>query len=231
MSIQKLNKNTGWIDYSYDEYTSGSPLSLSADTDTILPNNSATIRDTYKPNNTTDFYTPATIEYDALTEDFVIGETVTGGTSGATANIVDVSKNGTAGVLFVDTVSGTFQNDETITGSGSGSATVNDTTFYGKILGKEGDAYAITVNLKAVPTNANTTYIEVWFDIGGAVGELYRRIVTFPKGQGVEREITFSTVVYTLDTWELNGAEVFVNSVNTADIYDIRFVVTKLHNA
>lgn len=103
----------------------------------------------------------------------------------------------------------------------------NRATFYdGTVLvGNNGDARSFTINCQVVPTSAAATYIEFWVDIGGAVGELYRRILTFPKGQGVIRPVTLSTSVYTLDTWETNGGTVYCQSNGTADIYDIRFVV------
>ena len=107
------------------------------------------------------------------------------------------------------------------------------TSYYsgGKITGQAGDGVLITVDLIAVPTNANTTTIEIWFDIGGAVGELYRRIVTFPKGVGVDRPISFSVSGYQLDTWETNGAAVWVNANGTCDLSLIRYVVSRSHKA
>lgn len=52
---------------------------------------------------------------------FTVGEVITGGTSGATANITHVIDNGTDGVLVIDNWDGTaFQNNEQITGGTSG---------------------------------------------------------------------------------------------------------------
>ena len=47
---------TGWADYADGQYTSGSPFSLAANTDTALPNNAATIIDSQKPADVTTFY-------------------------------------------------------------------------------------------------------------------------------------------------------------------------------
>jgi len=63
------------------------------------------------------------LNYDAETVAFVVGGTLTGGTSGATAEILKVIDNGTTGTLWIRDVTGTFQNNETITGSLGGSAT------------------------------------------------------------------------------------------------------------
>lgn len=99
----------------------------------------------------------------------------------------------------------------------------------GKILGLNGDSYNITIDCKALPTSAGTTLLEFWFDIGGTVGELYRRPVTFPKGNGIVRPIVFTTGIYSKDTWEANGATVYVRSDGPVSIYDIRYVITRLH--
>lgn len=149
---------TGWADYADTQYTSGSPLSVLADTDTLLPN------------------------------------------------------NGLGGVKTQEPSDGPFYAD-------------------GKITGREGDGLLITVDFKVTPTNANTTLLEVWFDIGGSVGELYRRPITFPKGNGVERGVNFTVAGYTLDTWEANGAEVYVRANGTCEIHTIRYVLTRTHKA
>lgn len=64
--------------------------------------------------------------YDAETAAFVENETLTGGTSGATASIVHVEDSGATGVLYITDVVGTFQNNEIIS-SASGSATADGT--------------------------------------------------------------------------------------------------------
>jgi hypothetical protein len=89
----------------------------------------------------------------------------------------------------------------------------------------------ISVDFKAKPTNAGTTYLETWIDIGIPGVDLYKRIVSFPKGNGVERPIGFTSGVYTLDTWEANGGLVYAQANNTCDVYDIRFVLHRTHAA
>jgi hypothetical protein len=70
------------------------------------------------------------IDFDAGTTAFTEGDTVTGGTSSATATIErvvvesgDWSSNDADGYLVLSNVSGTFQDNETITDGASGSAT------------------------------------------------------------------------------------------------------------
>lgn len=68
-----------------------------------------------------------TLPYDGLTADFTIGETVTGGTSGATATIRNiVAVTATTGFLVIDDLaSGPFQNNEAITDGAGGDADAN----------------------------------------------------------------------------------------------------------
>lgn len=150
---------SGWAQYADTVYTSGSPLLVLADTDTLLPNNKGGVLEGQLPSDIATFY------------------------------------------------------DGTV------------------ITGRNGDDITITVDMKALPTSAGTTYIEVWFDIGGAVGELYRRIVSFPKGNGVVRPINFTVSGYTLGTWEANGATAYVRANGPVSIYDIRYVISRNHKA
>lgn len=63
--------------------------------------------------------------YDGQTGDFTEGLTVTGGTSGATGVIVADHDDGTSGALVLRDVAGTFEDNETITDTSTGSATVD----------------------------------------------------------------------------------------------------------
>lgn len=66
------------------------------------------------------------LAFDAETGGFTVGSTVTGVTSGATATILAITKSSaTAGTLKVGTITGTFQDNETITDAATGSATSN----------------------------------------------------------------------------------------------------------
>jgi hypothetical protein len=72
----------------------------------------------------------ATLAYDGQTANFAVGETVTGGTSGAVALIQADTDAGATGTLTLWVSSGTFQNDETLTGNVNGVAVVNGTATY-----------------------------------------------------------------------------------------------------
>ena len=151
--------DTGWGDYVDTLYTSGSPFLVSADTDTLLPNNAGTTIETQKPADVTTFY------------------------------------DGT------------------------------------KITGRNGDAILATIDAILVPTGAGTTFVELWFDIGGGIGQLYKRIISFPKGVGVARPLNYTTAAYTLNTWEANGAAVYLRSNGPLSVYDIRYVISRTHKA
>ena len=98
------------------------------------------------------------------------------------------------------------------------------------ITGKNGDGFSITLELIAVPGSTTNTYIDIWIDIGGSVGELYRRTLTFAKGAGTYN-MNKSFTGYSLDTFEANGSTVYVRSNTTVDIHGIRYVITRTHKA
>ena len=110
---------------------------------------------------------------------------------------------------------------------------VDIATFYDGtvITGRDGDSLDVMIYFKAKPTVVSQN-IDVWVDIGGAVGELYRQTFTFPKGAGVERGILYALPsAYTLNTWQANGGTVYIRSDNSVDIYDIVYNFDRTHKA
>lgn len=88
------------------------------------------------------------LNYTTETQTFVVGRTLTGGTSGHTATIIKVIDNGTTGTLWLKSATGVFQNAEIITGSSSGgSATASGTA---------------TTLFSAITGNASNLYNHVW---------------------------------------------------------------------
>jgi len=150
---------SGWASYNDTQYTSGAPFTLSADTDTALPNNKGTTLETQKPSDVTTFY------------------------------------------------------DGTV------------------ITGRNGDNLDLQMYFKATPSSQNQ-WLEIWVDIGGSVGELYRQTFSFPRGTGVERGIMYSLAsAYTLGTWEANGGTVYVRSNASATIHSIVYNFDRSHKA
>lgn len=146
----------GWAEFKDSTYTSGSPLQLAADTDTVINNDGTLGTKTYAPTGVT-----------------------------------------------------LFDNN--------------------KITGREGEGILITLEFLAKPTNSNTTYLDVWLDIGGSKGEIYRHTHSFPKGLNQPKLISETIFGYTLNTWEDNGASIYMNAINTCDIYDLRYIVGRVY--
>ncbi len=65
------------------------------------------------------------LAYDGQTVNWTVGETVTGGTSSATGVVEIDDDAGTTGTLTLSSPTGTFQDDEAITGSSTGVAVAN----------------------------------------------------------------------------------------------------------
>ena len=82
------------------------------------------------------------LSFDAETVGFTVGETVSGGTSGASATVLSIQKSSaTAGTLRLGTItSGPFQNDEALTGSSTGAATADGASSAGSTITLSGVA-------------------------------------------------------------------------------------------
>lgn len=224
---------SGWAQYSDDYWSVGNPFSVSSsDGATKLPNNCQGILDMQKPLDIDGpMVVPTSIDFISKTSAFTIGETLTGSTSLATALITAIDDNGTSGVLYLENVSGSFVDSELITDSVSGSATTSGTLTAGVVLGRSGDGATIVIDFKIMPTSASDTTLDLWIDIGGAVGELYRSTFNIPKGADVEHGVNLSVGAYMLGTFEANGGTVYVETSNDVDFYDMRTIVTRSHRA
>ena len=69
----------------------------------------------------------STLAYDAQTANFTVGLVVTGSTSGATARIMADADSGLTGTLTLRDIIGVFLDNEPLTDSSTGAATVNGT--------------------------------------------------------------------------------------------------------
>lgn len=157
--FSEIYGRTGWASYVDTQYTSGSPFAVSANTDTVLPNNAGSVIDSQKPTDVTEFY--------------------------------------------------------------DGSV----------ITGRNGEALDVMIYFKAT-SSAVDQWLDIWVDIGGSVGELYRQTFSFPKGSGTERGILYALPsAYTLDTWEANGGTVYVRSNASVNISEITFNFDRTHKA
>lgn len=107
------------------------------------------------------------------------------------------------------------------------------TTFWDssaqKIPGRSGDNLDVMLYWKAL-ASANNASLDVWIDIGGSVGELYRQTFYF-RGTDEKGVLYALPSAYTLNTWQANGADVFVRSSVNMDFYNIVFNFDRSHKA
>jgi len=208
-----LINRTGWASYVGTTHSVGTPLVIVATTDTVLPIEAVTVIDDQKPDDIKTFYFAKQLNLSAPAVGFIEGENILGGTSGATGKIAEV----TGSIIRINNLVGTFA-AETISGVTSGASGIVSTISDGKITGRDGDSLDFMIYFKATSTN-NDQWLDVWVNIGGSIGELYRQTYTFPKGIGFERGILYSIPSgYTLDTWENNGATIYVRSSHALNI-------------
>lgn len=86
----------------------------------------------------------------------------------------------------------------------------------------------LTVEYKAARASGTQDFRMLnWIDIGIPV-KLYNRPISM-EGSSSEETVTWTTGVYTLDTWEANGGGLMIESPVAIDIWDIRFVPHRLH--
>lgn len=123
------------------------------------------------------------LAYDAQTANFTLGDTVTGGTSGATGRILADADGGATGTLTLDNIIGAFENNELVTGALGGSADANGTlTGQNAVL----DTPANVDLRTAYETNAN---YQVAFAVSAADVELH---VTGDTGENMEWSVEVS---------------------------------------
>lgn len=163
------------------------------------------------------------LPYDTLSAAYTINTTVTGGTSGATATVRAITQtSATAGTLRVGPITGTFQNNETLTGSGgsglvNGTATANTSTITITNIATTALSQVWLFKRRLFFVEKNT--LSVWYlpvdSVGGAAVELDLGPV-FRKG-GV---ITFGA------TWSLDSGSglddvcIFVTSLGEIAVYE-----------
>lgn len=113
---------------------------------------------------------------------------------------------------------------------------VSDLFANSKILGRNGDGMFVTVEFLARPTTASQTFLRTAIFIGNNLGPLedgriYSRPMSFPKGINEIEAQTFTTGIFTLDTFEANGGSIQFNTTNPIDIWKVRVVPHRTHKA
>ncbi len=143
------------------------------------------------------------LPYDDQSGNFTVGLVVTGGTSGATGKIAVDTDAGTTGTLKLTGVVGTFVDNEAITDSATGAATVN-----GSLAGSY-------VTLRY---DGQTGNFAVGEKITGALSGA-TAVVLLDNDEGTAGTLTLTNVVGTfLDNENLTGNVAAVAVVNTAPV-------------
>lgn len=232
-SFTKVNNNdtflfqqTGWASYTDNDYTSGSPLTLTSGVAVELVNRARGVVEPQIPSDIKTFYCPVELVLGSITGTFVEGETLTGGTSGATGDLKEIAST----KYRLLNLSGTFTNGETVTGGTSGATATISSNKKALITGRNGDNLDIMIYFKALPSATNAE-LEVWVDIGGSVGELYKQTIYF-RGATEKGVLYTLPSAYTLNTWEANGGIIYVKPIGANfDIYNINFNFDRSHKA
>lgn len=221
-----LLAQTGFASYADNVYTSGSPFVLTSGVDTLLVNRAKTIVDSQIPTDIKTFYCPTELVVSGVTGTFLEAEVITGGTSGATGTLKEISSL----KYRITNLTGDFTTTETITGGTSGATAIVDSKKNALITGRDGDNLDIMLYFKAVPSATNSE-LDIWVDIGGSIGELYRQTIYF-RGTTEKGVIYTLPSAYTLNTWEANGGQIYIRATGANfDIYSMNFNFDRSHKA
>jgi uncharacterized phage protein gp47/JayE len=145
------------------------------------------------------------IQFNDQTVDFTVGETITGGTSGATATITAiVSDFGAGGVLAITGVAGTFIPGETLTGSLGGDGTANTSQY---------DWVTLTLTLPTAGGGVLASITNHGFSPGDSL-YLNSSNSNFPSGLKTLFEITSATSVSYVESNAFIGTNANIGTVS-----------------
>lgn len=92
-----------------------------------------------------------------------------------------------------------------------------------------GDAYTIRIDFIA-ENSSNDGYFDWGIDIGGTQNFILQDTYMFPKGQNTPHKYSVTHSIYTLNTFIANGGKIkIIGGVGTTEIYDVDFVITRVH--
>ena len=130
----------------------------------------------------------------------------------------------------------------TVDGLGSGSTAAEwpdgvpepwDTTTNKLVGTNDGDKFTYELSFKA-QDGAASVLMDVYIDIGGAIGEISRSSVSIAKGAAVETAIEMYRTYFTGSTFVTNGGTIYFDTSqgsDTMDIWDIALLIEKTHVA
>ena len=230
LAIDELSvETTGWGNYSDSRYTVISPYDLTDGDTIVLPNDCKNVIVDQVPSDVKTLYYSKKLTV-ANSEGFVIGDIVSGNTSGARGNIADIVGNN---LLLINTNTSNFTPTENITASLGATSTCSAIDAEPAITGRNGDGIEIVIEFKAKPMGSGSNpKITTSIDIGGSVGNIYTHDFFLNKGNEVEHYYLNSFKAFTLSTWESNGGKITLTA-NGEDlaIYDYRVIIHRTHKA
>lgn len=159
------------------------------------------------------------LAYSVLVGAFVIGETVTGGTSGATGVVAQNSSSGASGSLVLTGVVGIFVSGETITGGTSGATATVDLVVSGNLIRGQFIGNVIVNNFQSnsinyitgTGFNDNDIFNDFQTNIVGQAGAIFRKnhiesdLIAPASVNGFD--FTASTHVYNDYTFEIKRTD------------------------
>jgi len=113
----------------------------------------------------------------------------------------------------------------------TGVATFFDETTQKITAINDGDAYTMSIRFKA-KMSVNNGYFDIDLDIGGTQGIISQESIVFTRGSGTEQRFDVDLTVFSGATFVANGGTLSVTPKNgNMDIYDISFVIVRIHKA
>lgn len=93
-----------------------------------------------------------------------------------------------------------------------------------------GDAFLAMANFRIKPTTSTASYIDFWFELESAPGVEYLRTpYLFPRGVGVERQVTPVALITISSSWSASRAVFKIESNGPCDIYGINLTACRVH--
>ena len=93
---------------------------------------------------------------------------------------------------------------------------------------RRGDVYLIRFDFLADIDNVSG-YFDYKIDIDGSIGVIFNKSFTFPKGSGVTHGFSFTEMIYTLDTFILNGGNIVINPSHTMNIWNKSITIQRVY--
>lgn len=98
-------------------------------------------------------------------------------------------------------------------------------------VGNSADGMNFTLGFKG-RSSSNTGSATLGIDIGGGIGQIFKRNSRFPRGSGTNHDFYFSSQGYQLGTFLANGGVPKITSdAGTTSIFDITLQVHRTHKA